>query len=253
MSRIVRFGSLDGFGEEAVDLEQCPRRLAVGRALSPGFGPSLIDETTLHIYYLTPDGRWILGLGGIRQLRSGGEGYLEVHPVCVAHDLLLYKMDLPPKLEPYRHQASEGYSEWLSQQQGGMLGSAEARKATLERHRKASEKDPTAGAKQKRTGKRRAKKTTRPEKPAPPKTLTELAKAIRKRCPRKRNVPKFLELIEDQDEVDYDTIKDEVHGAMVEDFAVERTIIEARKEIIAARLPYTIHVSDRRVLKKPTR
>jgi hypothetical protein len=36
-------------------------------------------------------------------------------------------------LERYRYQAGDGYREWLSQQGPGLLGSAEARKRTLER------------------------------------------------------------------------------------------------------------------------
>jgi hypothetical protein len=75
---------------------------------------SPIDETTLHAYYLTPDGRWILGLGGIHQLRFGGGGYKEVHPVVVAHDWLTLMGDpLPDALEPYRESATTGFDDWL--------------------------------------------------------------------------------------------------------------------------------------------
>jgi hypothetical protein len=51
----------------------------------------------------------------------------------VARDMLLYRKDLPPELEPFRHDASEGFSEWLKRQGGGMPGSKAAREATLKR------------------------------------------------------------------------------------------------------------------------
>jgi hypothetical protein len=142
MSKRIRFSRLDGFGEESVDLERCRRFLVWRRRLSPEPGLSLIDETTLQVYYLTPNRRWILGLGGIRQLRSGGEDYIEVHPVMVTRVFLLYEINLPPELEPYReHADGEGHKEWLINQGPGMVGSNEARQATLERFRKASEID----------------------------------------------------------------------------------------------------------------
>jgi hypothetical protein len=87
--------------------------------------------------------------------------------------------------------------------------------------------------------------------PAPPTTLTELANAIRRDNPRRRKVPRFLELIEHKREVDFETIADEAHGANVEDNTIEKTVIEARKAIVKAGLRISLHISDRRVLKKP--
>jgi hypothetical protein len=80
--------------------------------------------------------------------------------------------------------------------------------------------------------------------------LRELAAKIRREHPRQRKVPKFLELIAEQDEVGFDEIADKVHGAPVDDDAVEKTVLAARKAIVEAHLPLAIHVSGRRVLKK---
>jgi hypothetical protein len=154
MSHPIRYARLDGFGDDCVDRDNCLRVL-VGPRILPGNGLSPIDQTTLRVYYFIPDvpdepdGRWICDLAGSRRARlpaeGYGEGYIQVHPVVVTRDRLLCGMDLPPQLERYRELASEGFDEWVRSQEGGMLGSAEARKATLERHRKASQSGPAAG------------------------------------------------------------------------------------------------------------
>jgi hypothetical protein len=79
--------------------------------------------------------------------------------------------------------------------------------------------------------------------------LIELANAIRRDHPRQRNVPKLLELLAVESVVDFETIRDKVHGAKVDDDAVEKTILRARRAIIEARLPIRITVSDRKVLR----
>jgi hypothetical protein len=95
------------------------------------------------------------------------------------------------------------------------------------------------------------RKRTRQRKPKPPRptTLQELAAAIRRDHPRQRNVPKFLELIADRDEVGFDEIADVAHGARVEDNAVEKTVIKAKRLIAKARLPIILTTSERRVFK----
>jgi hypothetical protein len=105
--------------------------------------------------------------------------------------------------------------------------------------------DPAA-PKPKRPGKvRRSKKSPCPT------TLKELAAAIRRDHPRQRRVPRFLDLIADNDEVSYEEVAEIVHEAIVEDETIEKTIANARKAIIGARLPLALVVSDRRVSKKP--
>jgi hypothetical protein len=96
----------------------------------------------------------------------------------------------------------------------------------------------------------RKPKRTRNPRPVRPKTLRELAAEIRRDHPRQRNVPGFLELIEEKSEVDFDEIADKVHGARVDDDAIEKTVIGARKAIVKARLRFAIHISGRQVLKK---
>jgi hypothetical protein len=95
-------------------------------------------------------------------------------------------------------------------------------------------------------------KRTQKRRPARPKTLHELADAIRRDRPRQRNVPKFLDLIADENVVDFNDIRDKVHGAKVDDDAIKKTISNARAAIIEARLHITLIVSDRRVYKKQT-
>ena len=64
-------------------------------------------------------------------------------------------------------------------------------------------------------------------------------------------MPRFLELIADERKVIFEQIADVVHGAEVEDNAIEKTVIEARRAITKANLPYRISVSDRVVYVKP--
>jgi hypothetical protein len=97
--RFIRFARLNGPGEESIDLHTC-LRLIVGTRVAPNeIG---LDPTTVTAYYLTPDHRGIMGLGGLRQLQHGGEGYVEVHPFRIAHALNLVGFDLPLELERYR-------------------------------------------------------------------------------------------------------------------------------------------------------
>jgi hypothetical protein len=98
---------------------------------------------------------------------------------------------------------------------------------------------------------KRTRKARRVKKPPRPSTLKELAAAIRRDSPRQKRVPRFLDLIADNDDVSFHDIEDKVHEAVVEDCTIEKTIVKARKAIIDARLPFTLVVSDRRVSKKP--
>jgi hypothetical protein len=102
---------------------------------------------------------------------------------------------------------------------------------------------PPASTRPKRTMKPRAARL---------KNLRELAAEIRRDRSRQRNVPRFLELIEDQDEVTFEDIRDKVHGANVEDDAIRKTVVNARKFIVKANMPYELVVSSRTVLKKIT-
>jgi hypothetical protein len=79
--------------------------------------------------------------------------------------------------------------------------------------------------------------------------VRELAGWLRHKYPQRCVVPKFLELIADRDEVDFDEIKSVAHEAMVEDSAVEKTVYRAKKAIAKARLPVTLSISRRRVIK----
>jgi hypothetical protein len=97
----------------------------------------------------------------------------------------------------------------------------------------------------------RSRTVRRTRKPPRPRTLKELAAAIRRDHPRRRNVHRFLDLIADNDEVSFEEIADKVHQANVEDDAIEKTIGKARKAIVGAILPVSLVVSDRRVSKRP--
>ncbi len=96
---IVRFNRLHGPGTETVDLDKC-FRIEIGKRIDPRI--PIHDPKTLVFYYGTPEGRWILGLGGSQQAAHGGDGYTEVHPLYVVHDLLLRGAPLPNELEKYR-------------------------------------------------------------------------------------------------------------------------------------------------------
>jgi hypothetical protein len=99
---------------------------------------------------------------------------------------------------------------------------------------------------------KRPRKAGRPKKPPRPTTLKELAAAIRRDHPRRKRVPRFLDLIADNDDVSFEEIKEKVHQAVVEEVTVEKTITDARKAIVDARLPIALVVSDRRVSQKTT-
>jgi hypothetical protein len=106
------------------------------------------------------------------------------------------------------------------------------------------------GAKPTRPAEMRTRKARRTKKPPRPTTLKELAAAIRRDNPRQKRVPKFLDLIADNDDVSFEQIATVAHEAVVEDEAIEKTITKARKAIVGARLPIALAVSDRRVSKK---
>jgi hypothetical protein len=155
---VIRFTRLAGDGNDAVELNEC-RQFPIGPQvfLGPALNPSslsAIDETMLSVYYRTPDLRWIQGMGGLEQCRRGGEGYLEKHPVMVARDFLFFGVRLPPELEPWRHDATEGFENWLKRQGPGIAGSKDARDGTLDAYRKsmlsAASKAPASTATRKR-------------------------------------------------------------------------------------------------------
>jgi hypothetical protein len=83
-------------------------------------------------------------------------------------------------------------------------------------------------------------------------TLTALADQIRREHPRRRRVPKFLELIADRDVVDFGEIARVAHEAVVEVNAVEKTIIKAKKALALANIPVTLTTSGHRVFKHST-
>ena len=97
--QVVRFARLNGCGEETIDLHQCLRFLVGVRAHAESIQ---VDPSTVTVFYLTPTHRGILGLGGLLQIQRGGDGYQEVHPLRIAHDMHLFGMKLPPELQRYR-------------------------------------------------------------------------------------------------------------------------------------------------------
>jgi hypothetical protein len=92
---------------------------------------------------------------------------------------------------------------------------------------------------------RKRKKLSQPR----PTTLEELAPWLRRKYPQRCVVAKFVEMIADRDEVDFDEIKSFAHEAVVEDSAVEKTVYRAKKAIAEARLTVTLTISRRRVIK----
>ena len=96
---MVRFTRLGGDADETVDLDRCLLILA-----GPGAATDtrVFDLQRITYYYLTPEGRGILGLGGWRQAQFGGDGYREVHPMQIVHDRLLHGLKIPPELAKYR-------------------------------------------------------------------------------------------------------------------------------------------------------
>ena len=88
--------------------------------------------------------------------------------------------------------------------------------------------------------------------PPAPTNLAELADRIRSERPRMRNVPRLLEYMVTRGKATFEELKKHVHEASVEDDALERAIVDARKAIVSAGLPIGLHVSDR-CLYKDTR
>jgi hypothetical protein len=97
--KIVRFARLDGYGEDAIDLDLC-RRFLVGVPAFPG--AHHLEQTTVRVYYVALGDRVIMGLGGLNQLRRGDEGYMEIHPLQFVHDLQLCGINIPPEFDRYR-------------------------------------------------------------------------------------------------------------------------------------------------------
>jgi hypothetical protein len=97
--KVVRFSRLKGYGEETIDLDQC-LRIMVGVRPHPD-APYFVTSTVT-VYYITPNHRGIIGLGGMAQVDRGGAGYREVHPLEIAFALHLHGLALPPELERYR-------------------------------------------------------------------------------------------------------------------------------------------------------
>jgi hypothetical protein len=114
---------------------------------------------------------------------------------------------------------------------------------------------------------KRSPKIRRPKKPAPIKTLSELAAALRDKNNRRRNVPAFLQLIDrltrenkQPVSIHFDDIRQECHlEKYVDDDSIERrTLIPARKAIVKAGLPYRVQKSGscaivRRIPPRPRR
>jgi hypothetical protein len=103
------------------------------------------------------------------------------------------------------------------------------------------------------------RKPTRKPPASRPKTLKELAAAIRSKSPRGRNVPSFIEmmdrLITDDHPVtiDFDDIRLKCHAeGNVDGDAVEKTIKRARDAIRTAGLPYTVSQSGYTVVVQKT-
>jgi hypothetical protein len=95
-----------------------------------------------------------------------------------------------------------------------------------------------------------AMKRSRKPKPARPTPLAKLADVYRRDYPRQKTVWKFLKLLADADSknVTFDEIMNKCHEALVQDNAVEKTIIKARAVITKARLHITLTVSERSAL-----
>jgi hypothetical protein len=84
-----------------------------------------------------------------------------------------------------------------------------------------------------------------------PAMLRGLATVIRLKNARQRHVPQLLDLLAEEGEVDFETIKHKVHGTVVEDETVAKNILKTRKAIVEAGLPIALVESDRRVGVRP--
>jgi hypothetical protein len=85
--------------------------------------------------------------------------------------------------------------------------------------------------------------TDAPADLVPPTNLAELADLIRRDQPRSRNVPALLDYMHAHPKATFRELADKVHGAEVDDDAIKRTIVAARKAIVAAGLPFRLSVS----------
>jgi hypothetical protein len=153
-----------------------------------------------------------------------------------------WRYDLPSAVQETIRQGEEVFARLMIRLS---ITPADARNAGEALGQDGQAKLPAGTTKSEHEGEDRIRKP----KLARPASLKELADAIRKKHPRQRNVPKFLDLIADRDAVDFDEIAMSVHGAMVEDNAVQKTVIKAKKAIAEARLPVNLVTSERRVLK----
>jgi hypothetical protein len=87
---------------------------------------------------------------------------------------------------------------------------------------------------------------------SPPQTFGDLARIVRRDRPRQGMAARLFELMDRNEAVDFDTLKDEVHQADVDDDAVEKMIKNARKLIKTYHLAASLTVSDRRVSRRYT-
>ena len=119
--KVVRFTRLGGDADETVDLDQC---LLLMSGPCDAQNPRTFDLQRMIYYYLTPEGRGIMGLGGSGQARFGGGGYREVHPMLIVHDRLLNGLKIPPELAKYlpyltpERSLPEAITAWEKSQSG---------------------------------------------------------------------------------------------------------------------------------------
>jgi hypothetical protein len=204
----------------------------------------------------SPDGRWFARGGPahsreewqslVRQGIATGQlsaltELAQVRPEQAAKILIRAGFELPPDLAAMVQVISTGSnSAGTPEPKAGAVGDAKVAvpEADRQAHEATGSQSPALGE---------PKQTASTSDPSP---LIELANSIRRDHPRKRNVPNFLELIAHHDVVDFNTIADKAHGSEVDDNAIEKTVIKARKAIVEANLPFSICISDRRVLKK---
>jgi hypothetical protein len=77
--------------------------------------------------------------------------------------------------------------------------------------------------------------------------LRALADKIRSEQPRQRKVPAFLELMVGRKKLTFEEIAESAHRANVEDSAIEKTVLDARRAIEGERLPLLVRISERHV------
>ncbi len=83
-----------------------------------------------------------------------------------------------------------------------------------------------------------------------PRTFRELATLIRRIRPRLAPMARLFDLVHKQDEIEFDTLKETVHQATVEDDTVKKKITGARELVKAYKLPFELVISDRRLLRR---